>query len=152
MTKHIFVDPLTPLQGHLKIEAMVEGGVVKEVKSSGMLWRGFEQTLGNRDPLDAQRITQRTCGFCPAAHATASTETLESAFGIAHKIPANGRVIRNLVLGSDLPLSQILHFYQPTALDHVDVTAVADYGCYDPYLSRVQKFIQNGSQAPLMPP
>ena len=103
----IVIDPITRIEGHLKIEAIVENGVVKEAKSSGMLFRGFEQILKNRDPRDAQRITQRICGVCPTAHSTASTLNLDSAFGIADKIPDNGRILRNLIFGSNFLQSHI---------------------------------------------
>jgi hydrogenase large subunit len=151
MARHIVIDPVTRIEGHLKVEAILDDGVVKEAKSSGMLWRGFEQVLRNRDPVDAQRITQRICGVCPTAHATASTLNLDSAFGIDDDIPHNGRTIRNLILGSNFLQSHILHFYHLTALDYVDVTAVADYSGTDPYLSQVHKFIQQGSLAPFVP-
>ncbi len=147
----IVIDPITRIEGHLKIEAIVENGVVKEAKSSGMLFRGFEQILKNRDPRDAQRITQRICGVCPTAHSTASTLNLDSAFGIADKIPDNGRIIRNLIFGSNFLQSHILHFYHLTALDYVDVTAVADYTGSDPHLLQVKKFIEGGNLAPFVP-
>ncbi len=147
----IVIDPITRIEGHLKIEAIVEGGVVKEAKSSGMLWRGIELILKNRDPLDAQRITQRICGVCPTAHSTASTLNLDSAFGVDGKIPDNGRIIRNLIFGSNFLQSHILHFYHLAALDFVDVTAVAGYSGKDPHLMQVKKFIDGGALAPFVP-
>ena len=119
MAKHIVVDPVTRIEGHLKIEAVVDNGVVKEARSSGMLWRGIEQILQGRDPVDAQRITQRICGVCPTGHSTASTLNLDSAFGVDDKIPDNGRIVRNLILGSNYLQSHILHFYHLAALDYV---------------------------------
>ena len=68
----IVIDPVTRIEGHLKIEAVVEDGEVKEAHSSGMLFRGFEMILRGRDPRDAPRITQRICGVCPTTHAMAS--------------------------------------------------------------------------------
>jgi len=96
---HIVIDPVTRIEGHLKIEAMVENGEVKETKSSGALFRGLELILQGRDPRDAQRLTQRICGVCPTSHSIAAALNLDSAFGIADKIPDNGRIIRNLILG-----------------------------------------------------
>lgn len=151
MATTIVIDPITRIEGHLKIEAVVDNGVVKEARSSGTLWRGFEQILANRNPLDAQRITQRICGVCPTAHATASTLNLDSAFGIAANVPDNGRVIRNLIFGSNFLQSHILHFYHLTALDYVDVTAVAGYRGTDPDLNQVADFISNGNLAPFVP-
>jgi hydrogenase large subunit len=147
----IVIDPLNRVEGHLKIEAVVENGVVKEARSAGTLWRGFEKILKGRNPLDAQRITQRMCGVCPIAHTYASTLNLDSAFGIADKIPDNGRIIRNLIFGSNFLQSHFLHFYALAALDFVDVTAVADYTGTDPKLAMVRKFIDRGSLAPFFP-
>ncbi len=67
----IVIDPLTRIEGHLKIEIVVENGVVKDARSSGALFRGFEILLRGRDPYDAQHLTQRICGVCPTAHAMA---------------------------------------------------------------------------------
>jgi len=151
MAKHIVIDPVTRIEGHLKIEAVVDDGVVKEARSSGTLWRGLEVILQGRNPLDAQRITQRICGVCPSAHATASTLNLDSAFGVDDKIPDNGRIMRNLIFGSNFLQSHILHFYHLTALDYVDVTAVAGYTGDDPKLRQVSQFIDNGNLAPFVP-
>ena len=88
----ITIDPVTRIEGHLKIEAIVDGGVVKETTSSGTLFRGFEIILRGRDPRDATQITQRICGVCPICHATASALNLDSAFTINDKITDNGRI------------------------------------------------------------
>lgn len=151
MATRITIDPVTRIEGHLKIEATVDGGVVKDARCSGTLFRGFEIILQGRDPRDAQRITQRVCGVCPAVHATAATLNLDSAFGIADKVPDNGRIIRNLILGSNYIQSHILHFYHLAALDYVDVAAVADYSGSDPDLNAVKAFIGRGELAPFTP-
>ena len=151
MSTKIVIDPVTRIEGHLKIECIVENGTVKEAHSSGMLFRGFEIILKGRDPRDAQRITQRICGVCPTAHASASTLALDAAFGIADKIPNNGRIIRNLIQGANYIQSHVLHFYHLTALDYVDVTAVADYKGNDPTLNMVKAFISRGNLAPFVP-
>jgi hydrogenase large subunit len=147
----IIIDPVTRIEGHLKIEAVTEDGVVKEARCSGMLFRGLEVILRGRDPRDAQRITQRICGVCPTAHATASSLALDDAFGIADRIPGNGRVMRNLIFGSNYVQSHILHFYHLAALDYVDVAAAADYDGADPRLRKVAGFIARGSLAPFFP-
>jgi hydrogenase large subunit len=147
----IVIDPITRIEGHLKIEAVVEGGVVKDAKSSGTLFRGFEILLRGRDPYDAQHLTQRICGVCPTAHAMAATLNLDSAFGIADKIPDNGRIIRNLIQGANYIMSHILHFYHLTALDYVDVTKVAKYDGKDPVLNSVKDFISRGELGPFVP-
>jgi len=143
----IVIDPITRIEGHLKIEVTVEGGVVKDAKSSGTLFRGIEILLKGRDPYDAQHVTQRICGVCPTAHAMAATLNLDSAFGIADKIPDNGRIIRNLIQGANYIMSHILHFYHLTALDYVDVTKVAKYDGKDPALNAVKDFIKRALDA-----
>lgn len=115
MPVKVAVDPLTRIEGHLGIEAVVDGGKVVEAKCAGTLYRGFEQILVGRDPLDAVQITQRFCGVCPTAHALASAQCLDNALGIMP--PHNGRVIRNLIQGANYIQSHILHFYHLAALD-----------------------------------
>jgi hydrogenase large subunit len=147
----ITIDPITRIEGHLAVEAVVDGGVVKEARTSGTLWRGFEVFLQGKDPRDATLFTQRICGVCPIAHATASVLNLDSAFGIGGKIPDNARVIRNLIFGSNFLQSHILHFYHLAALDYVDVTAAADYDGDDPVLKSVREFAARGELAPFVP-
>ena len=117
MKIRVAVDPLTRIEGHLRMEAVVEDGVVVEARSGGTLYRGFEQILAGRDPLDAVQVTQRFCGVCPTAHALASSQCLDNAMGIMP--PDNGRVIRNLIQGANYIQSHILHFYHLAALDFV---------------------------------
>jgi len=147
----IVVDPLTRIEGHLKVEAIVDDGVVKEAKSCGTLFRGLELILKGRDPRDANRITQRICGVCPTTHATASSQCVDSALGIADKIPGNGRIMRNLILGSNYLQSHILHFYHLAALDYVDVAQVADYEGNNKDLKSVRAFIDRGELGPFLP-
>lgn len=147
----IVIDPVTRLEGHLKIEVVVENGRVQDAKSSGMLFRGIELILRGRDPRDAPLITQRICGVCPIAHAMASTLCLDDAFGIASMIPDNGRIIRNLILGANFIQSHVLHFYHLAALDYVDVSAAADYEGKDTALNAVKAFIGRGQLGPLLP-
>src|SRR3972149_1662314 len=128
------IDPVTRSEGHLKIEVVTEEGVVKEARCAGMLFRGLEIILRGRDPRDALRITQRICGVCPTAHAVAASLALDDAFGVADQVPANGRLMRNLILGSNFIQSHILHFYHLAALDYVDVTAAAGYTGRDRWL------------------
>ena len=149
--REIIIDPVTRIEGHLKIEAVVDSGVVKEAKSSGILFRGIELILKGRDPRDAIPITQRICGICPTSHSTASALCLDSAFGLASSIPDNGRLIRNLILGAAHIADHILHFYHLTALDYVDVTKVAKYKGNNPVLNSVKDFIQRGELGPFVP-
>jgi len=121
----IVVDPVTRIEGHLKLEVEVEGGVVVEAKTGGALFRGFELIMQGRDPRDAEQIVQRICGVCPTAHATAGIMALDQAFGI--EAPPNGRIIRNLILGSNWVQSHILHFFHLAALDYVKGPELAPF-------------------------
>jgi hydrogenase large subunit len=147
----IVIDPVTRIEGHLKVEAVVENGEVKEAKTSGTLFRGIEFILRGRDPRDAQRIAQRICGVCPTSHSTAATLNLDSAFGIADKIPDNGRIIRNLILGAAHIADHILHFYHLAALDYVDVAKVAQYEGNNSALNSLKSFIDRGELGPFVP-
>jgi len=111
----ISIDPLTRIEGHLKIEATLDDKKVVDVKSEGTLYRGFEQILIGRNPLDAVQITQRFCGVCPTPHAIASAQALDNAFGLI--LPDNGRIIRNIMQGANSIQSHVLHFYHLASLD-----------------------------------
>jgi hydrogenase large subunit len=113
----VTIDPVTRLEGHLKIEVAIEGSVVVAARATGTLFRGFEAILTNRDPWDAPHITQRICGVCPIPHAQAAVLALDRA---ANKvIPNNARILRNLVLGANFVQSHLLHFYHLAALDYI---------------------------------
>ncbi len=128
MSKKIIIDPVTRIEGHLKIEVTVDevSGVkqVIDAKSSGTMFRGFETILQGRDPLDAPHFTQRICGVCPVSHGMASCLNLEDAFGVT--LPDNGRIMRNLVLGANFLQSHILHFYHLAALDYINTSGLLD--------------------------
>jgi hydrogenase large subunit len=121
MSTITIMDPVTRIEGHLKVEVQIDpvGGENKivDARCTGTLFRGFETILLGRDPKDAPVITQRICGVCPVSHGMASTLALESA--AAQKPPANARILRNLVLGSNYLQSHILHFYVLAALDYI---------------------------------
>jgi [NiFe] hydrogenase large subunit len=120
-TGPVVVDPLTRIEGHLRVEVEVENGIIKEARTIGTLFRGLEVILKGRDPRDAQHFTQRTCGVCTFVHGLASTRALEDA--INKPIPANATYIRNLVLGMQALHDHLVHFYHLHALDFVDVTS-----------------------------
>ncbi len=126
MPTTIKIDPMTRIEGHLAIEVTVETVNGKQqiidAKSSGTLFRGFENILRTRDPLDATHLTQRICGVCPISHGMASSLALDAAFGVTP--PDNGRILRNLVLGSNFIQSHILHFYHLAAFDYIDTTQI----------------------------
>ncbi len=147
----IVIDPMTRIEGHLKLEAVVEGGVVKDAHATGNLFRGLEIILKGRDPRDAQIITQRICGVCPQSHGIAAALNLDSAFGIADKIPDNARIMRNLIQGAHIAQDHVLHFYHLAALDYVDVTDVAKYQGNDSDLNSIKDFIKRGELGPFLP-
>ncbi len=147
----IVIDPISRIEGHMKIEAVVENGTVKEAKSSGMMYRGLENILQGRDPRDASRIMQRICGVCPTSHGLAATYALDEVYNVNGSITDNGRIIRNLVQGANFVQSHILHFYHLAALDFVDVTACADYSGSDPAMKKVKDFIARGHLGPFLP-
>ncbi|MHB0878571.1 MAG: nickel-dependent hydrogenase large subunit [Anaerolineae bacterium] len=105
----ILVDPVTRLEGHLKVQVERENDAVAAAYSSGMMFRGFENMLVGKDPRDAAHITQRICGVCPIAHGMAACLAMEAAAGAS--VTANARLIRNLTLGADFLHSHVLHFY-----------------------------------------
>ena len=116
------IDPVTRLEGHLKIEVTIDtvGGVqqVVDAHATGTLFRGFEAILTNRDPRDAQHVTQRICGVCPVSHGLAAVLALDKAFNVTS--PENARIMRNLVLGANYLQSHILHFYHLAAIDFLN--------------------------------
>ncbi len=147
----VIIDPVTRIEGHFKVEVMLDGGRVKEARTSGTLFRGFEIILKGRDPRDASQITQRVCGVCPIAHATASVLALDQAFGLEDKIPPNARIIRNLILGANLLQSHILHFYHLGALDFVDLARLGAYEGGDVRVKALKEFLAGGNSAPFLP-
>ena len=147
----ITIDPVTRIEGHMKVEVTVDAGRVKDAKCVGTMFRGFENIIAGRYPVDAVRLAQRVCGVCPTIHGTASAKGLDHAFGIADKIPENGRLVRNLLMGSNYLQSHILHFFALAALDFVDVTALADYEGSDSELKSVRAFIDRKELSPFFP-
>ncbi|MDZ7267537.1 MAG: nickel-dependent hydrogenase large subunit [candidate division KSB1 bacterium] len=117
----IVVDPITRIEGHLRIEAVVENGRIAEAYSSGTMVRGFEKILKGRDPRDAWAFTERACGVCTTVHALASVRTVEDALGIT--VPKNAELIRNLMCGAQYVQDHVVHFYHLHALDWVDVVS-----------------------------
>ncbi len=117
----IVVDPITRIEGHLRIEAIVDNGVITEAYSSGTMVRGFEKILLGRDPRDAWAFTERACGVCTTVHALASVRTVEDALGIV--VPRNAELIRNLMFCAQMVQDHVIHFYHLHALDWVDVVS-----------------------------
>jgi len=121
MAKRITIDPITRIEGHLRIEVEVAGGKVVNAWSSGQMFRGIEIILQGRDPRDAPLFTQRSCGVCTYTHYLASIRAVEDAVGV--KIPENARIIRNLLHGAQFQHDHIVHFYHLHALDWVDIVS-----------------------------
>ncbi len=117
----LVVDPITRIEGHLRIEAVVENGVIKDAFSSGTMVRGFEIILKGRDPRDAWAFTERACGVCTTVHALASVRTVEDALKI--RVPKNAELIRNLMFCAQMVQDHVIHFYHLHALDWVDVVS-----------------------------
>jgi hydrogenase large subunit len=122
MSRRIVIDPITRIEGHLRIDVEVDDGEVRNSWSSGQMWRGIETILEGRDPRDAWVFTQRICGVCTTVHAITSVRTVEDALGL--EIPPNAQYIRNLILIAHALHDHIVHFYHLSALDWVDVTQV----------------------------
>ncbi len=118
---HVVVDPVTRIEGHLRIEAEVDGGTVKDAWSSSTMFRGIELILKGRDPRDAWVFTQRICGVCTTVHAIASIRAVENAIGA--KPPPNARLLRNLIMSAQMVQDHVVHFYHLHALDWVDVVS-----------------------------
>ncbi|MHB8764691.1 MAG: nickel-dependent hydrogenase large subunit, partial [Deferrisomatales bacterium] len=137
---NVVLDPVTRIEGHLRIETRVEGGRVAEARSQGEMFRGFEALLVGRDPFDGPVITQRICGVCPVSHAVSACRAVEAALGIP--VPPNGRLLRSLVLGANFLQSHLLHFYHLSALDYVDVEAVLAYPGRDPVLRDLRRWAE----------
>lgn len=122
MAQRIVVDPITRIEGHLRIEVMVdENNVVKEAYSGSTLWRGIEQIVKGRDPRDAGFMTQRICGVCTFSHYRAGIEAVENALGI--QIPLNAELTRTLMNAALFLHDHPVHFYQLHALDFVDIVS-----------------------------
>ena len=130
---------------HAKTEPTANSKNKKEAKVSeafceGELFRGFETILTGRDPLDAQQITQRICGVCPTPHGIASVQAQEMAYGI--KPTHNGRLLQNLILAANYMASHIVHFYQLSALDFVDIKALLEYKGKDRVLLGLKQWVE----------
>ena len=121
MANRIVIDPITRIEGHLRIEVEVQDGKVVDAYSAGTMVRGFERILKGRDPRDAWAFTERACGVCTTVHALASVRTVEDALGIT--VPPNAELVRNLMFCAQYMQDHVVHFYHLHALDWVDVVS-----------------------------
>lgn len=153
MAEKVIIDPVTRLEGNLKIETEIEDGKVKNAWSTCNMARGFEILLKGKDPRDAQVVCERICGVCPATHGMAASQTLDAAFGA--NVPANARIVRNLIVAANYIQSHILHFYHLQSLDYLDIMAIPEYSGNDPSLvtvkDKIVKLVQSQDTYPYTP-
>ena len=124
MTTRITVDPITRIEGHLRIDVEVDNGKVSKAWSSGQMWRGIETILVGRDPREAWSYTQRFCGVCTTVHAITSVRAVENALNL--EVPLNAHLVRNIIQAAHAVHDHIVHFYHLSAVDWVDVVSALD--------------------------
>ncbi|MCL2717045.1 MAG: nickel-dependent hydrogenase large subunit [Alphaproteobacteria bacterium] len=117
----ITIDPITRIEGHLRIDCQVDDGKVTKAWSSGQMWRGIELILKDRDPREAWLFAQRICGVCTTVHAVTSVRAVENALNL--EVPLNAQYIRNMILAAHSMHDHIVHFYHLAALDWVDIVS-----------------------------
>ncbi|MBB4199239.1 hydrogenase 2 large subunit [Rhodoblastus sphagnicola] len=165
--KRIVVDPVTRIEGHMRVEVNVDSNnVIRNAVSTGTMWRGIEVILKNRDPRDAWAFTERICGVCTGTHALASVRAVEDALNI--KIPENANSIRNMMQLALLVHDHVVHFYHLHALDWVDVISalsadpketstlaqsisswpLSSPGYFKDLQSRLKRFVESGQLGP----
>ncbi|MGE5336340.1 MAG: nickel-dependent hydrogenase large subunit [Gemmatimonadota bacterium] len=165
--KRVVVDPITRIEGHLRVEVNLDkDNVIRNAVSTGTMWRGLEVILKGRDPRDAWAFVERICGVCTGVHALTSVRCVEDALGI--KIPDNANIIRNLMHATLYAQDHLVHFYHLHALDWVDVVnalkadpkktselaqSISDWpnsspGYYRDLASRLKKFVDSGQLGP----
>lgn len=162
MANRIVVDPITRIEGHLRIEAEIKDGKIVDAYSSSTMVRGLENIVKGRDPRDVWAFVQRTCGVCTTVHAISSVRAVEDALGIA--IPPNAEMVRNIMEGALYMHDHAVHFYHLHALDWVDVVnalsadpgetskiaqSISNWpksspGYFSDVQKRIQKFVDSG--------
>ncbi|SMB93106.1 hydrogenase large subunit [Thermanaeromonas toyohensis ToBE] len=153
MSQRVVVDPVTRIEGHLRVEVEVDGGRVVDAWCMGTMFRGFEEIIRGKDPRDATYVAERICGVCMGSHGWTAALAVEKAFGA--QVPTAGRLIRNLLVGSLWLHDHPLHFYHLSALDYLDITAIGKYQGNDPGLqhvkAKVMALVEAGDAYPLLP-
>jgi len=124
VSTRITVDPITRIEGHLRIDVEVDDGRVTKAWSSGQMWRGIEKILVGRDPREAWMYTQRFCGVCTTVHAITSVRAVENALQM--EVPVNAQLVRNIIQTAHAVQDHIVHFYHLSAVDWVDVVSALD--------------------------
>lgn len=138
----ITIDPLTRIEGHLKIDINIDNGVVNQSQVSGTMARGIENLLIGKDTRDAVYVTERICGVCFTAHGWTSSMAVEKAHGTTI-LPDAARLIRNLIAGGAWLHDHPLHFYHLSALDFIDITVLGDYTGNDQNLIKIKNLVNN---------
>lgn len=136
----ITIDPITRIEGHLKVEINVTDGVVSDARVSGTMARGIEKLLAGRDPRDATYVTERICGVCFCAHGWTSSIAVEHAHGTT-QLPEAARILRNLIAGSCWLHDHPLHFYHLSALDYLDLSVLVNYNGTDTYINKIKDLV-----------
>jgi hydrogenase large subunit len=165
--KRVVVDPITRIEGHLRVEVNLDkDNVIANAVSTGTMWRGLEVILKGRDPRDAWAFVERICGVCTGVHALASVRCVEDALAI--KIPDNANIVRNLMHATLYAHDHLVHFYHLHALDWVDVVSalkadpkktselaqsisswpMSSPGYYRDLANRLKKFVESGQLGP----
>jgi hydrogenase large subunit len=121
MPRTITLDPVTRIEGHLRIDVEVDGDHVTRAWSSAQMWRGIEVILKGRDPQDAWTYAQRFCGVCTTVHAISSIRAVEHALNV--EVPINAQLVRNLMIAQHSVQDHLVHFYHLSALDWVDIVS-----------------------------
>ena len=162
MSERLVIDPITRIEGHLRIEAEIKDGKVVDAYSSGTMVRLIEEILKGRDPRDAWAFVGRVCGVCTTVHSLASVRAVEDALGIT--IPPNAEMVRNLMEAAQYMQDHVVHFYHLHALDWVDVVsalkadpeqtsiiqksisnhALSSPGYFRDVQNRIKKFVESG--------
>ncbi len=146
----VIVDPVTRIEGHLKITTEVVNGVVTDAHASGTMARGLESLLIGRDTRDAPYVTERVCGVCFGSHGWCSSLAVEAAHGTT-ELPALARIMRNLIVGACFLHDHPLHFYHLSALDYLDLATLVNYAGTDTYINKIKQLIIDNDAAPLLP-
>lgn len=140
MAQRIVIDPITRIEGHLRIEVEIKNGKVVDAWNTSTLFRGYEIILEGRDPRDAWHFSHRICGICPTPHGHTASMSLEDSFGV--KPPDNARLIRNLMEASQIAYDHILWFYILNGFDYVDVVSALRARPKSAHLKKVQERIK----------
>lgn len=122
----LILDPVTRVEGHLRLKIAVSSGRVESARAQGTMYRGFENLLKGKSPDDARMLAQRICGVCPASHGLVAADAIERMKGLT--LPANARVLRNLLLGAEFLHSHILHFYHMCVPDFIRMPESSPWG------------------------